>query len=235
MWISRCNAEWIGFTFCRILDRPYAFKAQRVKAAGGHIRVSGGKRARGSKSDPRDQWDHGGSLILGEKLVIFLGSKIFWMQSPMNSLCFFGGQGCPCALVLLRQEWFATLFLDIRALRRTDLFDGVAVKHHMINAVHVTEAQKHCLRMLTLLDKLINWESFMLFHHFSTFFNRKCVYIGGSFPSNDVRLLETCRLTRSLGLAIGEDSGIIAEPQVEHMQCGENLIHWITCIIYLHV
>ena len=176
-------------------------------------------------------------LDLGRKAGDFLG-----IQDILNAVTyeqplffFFGGQGCPCALVLLRQEWFATLFLDIRALRRTDLFDGVAVKHHMINAVHVTEAQKHCLRMLTLLDKLINWESFMLFHHFSTFFNRKCVYIGGSFPSNDVRLLETCRLTRSLGLAIGEDSGIIAEPQVEHMQCGENLIHWITCIIYLHV
>lgn len=89
--------------------------------------------------------------------------------------------------------------------------------------------------MLTLLDKLINWESFMLLHHVSTFFNRKWVYIGGSFPSNDVRLLETCRLTRSLGLAIGEDSGIIAEPQVEQMQCGENLIHWIICMIYVHV
>lgn len=161
--------------------------------------------------------------------------RYFECSHLWTAFVFFGGQGCPCALVLLRQEWFATLFLDIRALRRTDLFDGVAVKHHMINAVHVTEAQKHCLRMLTLLDKLINWESFMLFHHFSTFFNRKCVYIGGSFPSNDVRLLETCRLTRSLGLAIGEDSGIIAEPQVEHMQCGENLIHWITCIIYVHV
>lgn len=55
------------------------------------------------------------------------------------------------------------------------------------------------------------------------------------FPGNDVRLLEICRLTRSLGLAIGEDSGIIAEPQVEQMQCGENLIHWIICIIiYRH-
>lgn len=156
--------DWFHPTLC--------FQGAACESCGWpHPRI-GWKASSESKSDPRD---HGGSLILGEKLVIFLGSKIFWMQKN-------GGQGCPCALVLLRREWFATLFLDIRALRRTDLFDGVAVKHHMINAVHVTEAQKHCLRMLTLLDKLINWESFMLFHHFSafsTFFNRKWVYIGG--------------------------------------------------------
>lgn len=153
MWISRCIAEWIGFTFCRLLDRPYAFKAQRVKAAGGHIRVSGGKRARGSKSDPRDQC-FGGSFILGEKLVIFLGSKIFWMQSPMKSLFWGGGKG---ALVHLR-------FLGKSDLRLCSWTSGLCAAQtclmellYNITWSMLFMSQKHRSTVYECLLSLINW------------------------------------------------------------------------------
>lgn len=167
MWISGCNAEWIGFTFCRYLTDPMLSRriVWKLRVATSAYQV---------ESEPEVQvWSEGPwwLLDLGRKAGDFLGIQDICECSHLWTAFFLGGQGCPCALVLLRQEWFATLFLDIRALRRTDLFDGVAVKHHMINAVHATEAQKHCLLMLTLLDKLINWESFMLFHHFSPIFH----------------------------------------------------------------
>ena len=52
--------------------------------------------------------------------------------------------------------------------------------------------------------------------------------------------LEICRLTRSLGLAIGEDSGIIAEPQVDRYSVEKcwfikSYGIWIYIYIYIYI